>query len=117
MPTPSTPDGDSERWREIVAAGEAIQSWVSGLDEAAYLADDRTSAAVAMYLIVIGEAAGRLSAEAKQATALPWAQISALRNRIAHGYETVDHQLVWQILQEDLPALSDAVDRLLISRP
>jgi uncharacterized protein with HEPN domain len=37
----------------------------------------------------------------------------ALRNRIAHGYETVDHLLVWRIVQDDLPALRAAVEQLL----
>jgi uncharacterized protein with HEPN domain len=37
----------------------------------------------------------------------------ALRNRIAHGYETVDHLLVWQIITLDAPQLASAMDRLL----
>jgi uncharacterized protein with HEPN domain len=105
LPTPSTPEADIERWREIIAAGEAIQAWVSGLDESTYLADPRTCAAVAMNLIVIGEAAGRLSAQAKQATALPWPQIAGLRNRIAHGYAVIDHRRVWQVVSVDLEPL------------
>lgn len=105
MPTQSTPEGDTERWREIIAAGQLIQTWISGLDESSYLADERTCAAVAMYLIVIGEAAGRLSAQTKQAIALPWPEIAALRNRIAHGYAAIDHHRVWQVVSAELGAL------------
>ncbi|HEY2049779.1 MAG TPA: HepT-like ribonuclease domain-containing protein [Caulobacteraceae bacterium] len=44
---------------------------------------------------------------------VPWPAIVALRNRIAHGYETVDHLLVWQIITLDAPQLASAMDRLL----
>jgi uncharacterized protein with HEPN domain len=113
LPTPSTPDGDAERWREIVSAGEFIMQWTAGMDEAAYLSDQRTAAAVAMQLIVIGETANRISAEARLAHPMPWAQISALRNRIAHGYAFIDQGRVWQILQADLPGLLATARRAL----
>jgi len=105
LPTQSTPDGDAERWRELISAGEVILQWTAGLDEAAYLADTRNAAAVAMQLIVIGETADRISAEARLAHPMPWAQISALRNRIAHGYAFIDQARVWQVLKSDLPEL------------
>jgi uncharacterized protein with HEPN domain len=69
-------------------------------------------------LLIIGETARRLLESTKAAAPeIPWPAVVSLRNRIAHGYETVDHQLVWQILQEDLPALGSAVDRLLVTPP
>ncbi len=36
----------------------------------------------------------------------------SLRHRIAHGYETVDHRLIWQIVRQDLPALAIAMEAL-----
>ena len=63
---------------------------------------------------MIGETARRLLDDTKaRAPAIPWSAIVSLRNRIAHGYETVDHRMVWQVLTEDLPALAGAVERLL----
>lgn len=115
MPTQSTPDGDAERWREILAAGETIQSWIEGLDEPTYLADERTCAAVSMYLVIIGEAVIRISAETKDAVALPWPQIASLRHRIAHGYASIDHRRVWHIVSRELDLILEAARDALTS--
>ena len=107
---------EEERLR-LLAIAERIAlvlSWTAGVDEAEFLADLKSRDAAAMSLLVIGETSRRLREETKaRAPEIPWPAIISLRNRIAHGYETVDHQLVWQVLIEDLPALAAAVQRLL----
>lgn len=91
-----------------------IRSWVGGMEEADFLANLMARDAVALSLLVIGETARRLSHETKARTPeVPWSAIVSLRNRIAHGYETVDHRLVWSIVADDLPGLEAAVQRLL----
>lgn len=91
-----------------------IQSWVSSMDEQAFLSHLMARDAVALSLLVIGETARRVLHETKlKAPEIPWSSIVSLRNRIAHGYETVDHVLVWQIVRNDLPPLANAVERLL----
>jgi uncharacterized protein with HEPN domain len=41
---------------------------------------------------------------------VPWQDIVDLRNRLIHGYDAVDLDIVWQIIQTDLPALIEALD-------
>ncbi|MDZ4659639.1 MAG: HepT-like ribonuclease domain-containing protein [Bythopirellula sp.] len=54
----------------------------------------------------VGEAAKRVSVAAQaQLPQIPWPQIIAFRNRIVHGYDSVDYSRVWQILQTDMPQL------------
>ena len=55
----------------------------------------------------IGELAkASLSDEAKESiNAIPWNQIYGLRNRIVHGYEGVNFQIVWDTINDDLPEL------------
>jgi len=36
---------------------------------------------------------------------VPWTSIVALRNRLIHGYDDVDHNIVWQIVTTDVPLL------------
>ena len=36
---------------------------------------------------------------------IPWPQIVGLRNRLIHGYDAVDFDILWDVLQFDLPAL------------
>jgi uncharacterized protein with HEPN domain len=109
-----------EEWLRLQAIAERIdlvRQWTDSLDEAEFLADLKLRDAVAMSLLVIGETARRLSEETKgRAPAVPWPAIISLRHRIAHGYETVDHQLVWQIVQRDLPGLARQIENLISER-
>ena len=71
--------------------------------------------AVQMSLFQIGEQANHLSDECvEQVGDVPWYQIIGLRNRIAHGYETVQSNQIWHIMVTDVPALKDAISRFLI---
>jgi uncharacterized protein with HEPN domain len=111
------PDRDAALLLEIKTAAQHIETFVAGFDETAFLADDRTSAAVAMYLIVIGECARAISTGAQsEAPEVPWPQIIALRNRIAHGYQSIDRPAIWAIATIHIPSLRAAVRRMLAAR-
>jgi uncharacterized protein with HEPN domain len=67
-------------------------------------------------LEVIGEAASRVSPDARQQyTAIPWPLVIGIRNRLIHGYDTVDLDIVWKTVKESLPsfirALEEALER------
>ena len=111
------PYRDAALLLEIATAADHIESFVTGFTETAFLADSRTSAAVAMYLIVIGESARALSAAAlAEAPEIPWSQIVALRNRIAHGYQTIDRAAIWSIATVHVAPLRVVVRRMLAAR-
>lgn len=110
-------DRDAALLLEIETACGQIEGFVAGFSEATFLSDDRTVAAVSMYLIVIGESARSLSEKARsEAPEVPWAQIVGLRNRIAHGYQSIDRGAIWTIVQRDLPPLRAVVRRMLKSK-
>lgn len=57
-------------------------------------------------LEVIGEAANRVTTETRQQYPnIAWPQIVGLRNRLIHGYDTIDFDILWNTLQDDLPTL------------
>jgi len=57
---------------------------------------------------IIGEAAYRVSSDVRDAHPdIPWDQIVGTRNRLVHGYDKVDLEVLWRIVCEDLPALID----------
>ncbi|MBZ0252038.1 MAG: DUF86 domain-containing protein [Candidatus Methylomirabilis sp.] len=65
-------------------------------------------------LEIVGEAAGRVPPERRaEAPAIPWPQIVGLRNRLIHGYDDVDFNVLWAIVTEDLPPLIGELDRVL----
>jgi uncharacterized protein with HEPN domain len=99
---------------EIADAIERIADRTSGLDRAAVLANDVLRDAVAMQLLVLGEAARRLPETVRvSAPDVPWAQIIATRNRIAHGYSGLNWIIVWDIATLELPKLAPHFDALL----
>jgi uncharacterized protein with HEPN domain len=90
-----------------------IERYIANLDEASFLADEKTIDAVVRNLEIIGEAAKQLPAEFKaRHPAIPWPQITGLRNRIVHDYAGVDLKLVWNILQTAIPKLGLQIDEL-----
>lgn len=67
-------------------------------------------------LEVVGEAASRVSREKQsQLTEIPWPEIISLRNRLIHGYDIVDFDILWQIVVNDLPQLIKALDNAIAS--
>lgn len=70
--------------------------------------------AIAKALENIGEAARKVSDETKAAhLEIPWSRIVALRHRIAHDYFHLDLLKMWQIVQEDVPALIAMIEPLI----
>ena len=70
--------------------------------------------ALMQLLQIIGEAARRVSDRFRQDhPEIAWAQIIGLRNRLIHGYDTVDLDRLWQVMTTDLPELATALDQIL----
>ena len=80
---------------DILAAITKINRYIDGLDQAAFLNDDKTVDAVVRNLEIIGEASRQLPNEFKaDYTDVPWHEIAGLRNRIVHDYMGVDLEIV-----------------------
>jgi len=79
------------------------------------LVDDRViSLAIVRLMEIVGEAANRVSFEERSKHfEIPWAQIISLRNRLIHGYDAIDFEILWQILNKDLPELVISLERIL----
>lgn len=62
--------------------------------------------ACAMCILQIGELAGHLSEEFRVAHwQMPWNEIKAMRNVVAHAYGSVSVQMTWETIEQDIPAL------------
>jgi uncharacterized protein with HEPN domain len=69
-------------------------------------ADRALNLALVRLLEIIGEAANRTTEEERKlCPSIPWGQIVALRNRLIHGYDSVDFDVLWEIVSEDVPKL------------
>lgn len=89
----------------LLTARRALQH-VDGMDEAAFLKDALRQDAVLRCLGIVGEAAGRVSAEFQAEHAnIAWREMVALRNRLIHEYLQVNLTVVWRTVRDDLPRL------------
>lgn len=95
----------------MLEAARLARSYVADLDKNTFLADKRTQQAVILNLVVIGEAATKISNEypdfITRHTSVPWKSMKGMRNRIAHGYFDIDLDIVWATVQTALPPLVD----------
>ncbi len=89
---------------DIWEALEKINRYVAGLDRDTFLKDDKTIDSVVRNLEIIGEAANRLPENFRnQRPEIEWRKIIGLRNRVVHDYFNIDVEIVWEIIQNDLP--------------
>jgi uncharacterized protein with HEPN domain len=82
------------------------------------LDDDRLlELALVRLLEIVGEAASRVPEEERvKYPEIPWPQIVGLRNRLIHGYDAVDLDILWQIIVHDLPPLATALEAIVTTR-
>lgn len=102
---------------DMICAVEAAQRLTDGLDEAEFLADERTRWAVYSQIIILGEAAARISRDfCDNHPEIPWSAAAGMRHRLVHGYDSVDWARVWKTLEHDLPPLLQQLSALLPSQ-
>ena len=99
--------------QDMLDATRKIEMYTDGLDHSAFLRDEKTADAVVRNLEVLGEAARQMPDDfTKRNPNVPWNQIAGLRNRIVHDYFGLDLEIIWQIIQHDLPPLKTQLQKL-----
>jgi uncharacterized protein with HEPN domain len=97
---------DLIRIRHMLSAAEKALSFTQGRLRSDLDRDDQLALATVRLIEIIGEAAAKISPETREAhPEVPWNDIVGTRNRLIHGYEDVDLNIVWQIVKEDVPEL------------
>jgi len=75
--------------------------------------DRQLNLALVRLLEIIGEAANRVPTDERERYPdIPWYQIIGLRNRLIHGYDSVDLDIVWQIVCDDLLPLIASLEQI-----
>lgn len=99
------------------AIDRAIQ-YTRNLTWEEYLEDRKTQDAVIRNLEIIGEAAKLISDEFRlRYPDLPWREMSGTRDRLIHQYFGVNQDIVWEIIQIDLPKLKQQIATLVRELP
>ncbi len=100
-----------KRLLDVLQACEAISEFIQGKDFLAYETDRMLRSAVERQFEVIGEALTKAAiTDASLYQKIPeLPKIVGLRNRLIHGYDSVDDEILWDIVQTKLPVLKNQV--------
>ena len=84
------------------------------LDFESFKSDYVVKNAISMSLLQIGELAGKLTDDFKnEHNFVPWRDITALRNRVAHTYGSIDLEILWGIAENDIPKLKKYCENII----
>lgn len=107
---------EAKKWLfDVREACAAIESFVAGKSLADYRASELLRAATERKFEIVGEAMGKLREHAPDVFARinEGHAIIGFRNRLIHGYDSVDDAIVWDVVRQKLPKLHAEVERLL----
>jgi uncharacterized protein with HEPN domain len=100
--------------KKIKIYAEQIIQFRDGMDFVEFSRDAKTIAACVLNLSQIGELVRHLDNEFMNANAhIPWRKIRGMGNRIAHDYEGIQLNQVWDVIVDFLPELIENIDKLI----
>jgi len=107
----------SREWRlylnDMIEFARRVLEYTNGYTQTEFERDRRTYDATLRNMELIGEAATHIPSEIRSQHAnIPWRQLTATRNRIIHGYLGLDNDVLWSIIQTDIPQLLHDLQKL-----
>jgi len=99
---------------DILDAMEKAEIIVRETGHEKFLQDFRINFAVVRALEIIGKATKRLSADIReQYPEIPWKDMAGMRDRIIHGYDDVDLEIVWDTVKKEIPKIKPLIQNIL----
>lgn len=104
---------DQERLRDILDAINQIEKYsVQGKDR--FMEDELIQTWVIHHLMIIGEASRNISQETREKYAdIPWVGTIDVRNIITHEYVRIDINIIWMIIEDNLPDFKKKIETIL----
>ena len=97
-------------WRfyvaDMIGFAEKVVAYTEGMDQGKFVASGLNYDATVHNLIMVGEAATRIPDHVRIfASGIDWRQVIGTRNRLIHGYVGINNDIVWDIIQDEIPVL------------
>lgn len=91
---------------DMLQSAELILTYTAQCSKDEFVANVQLQDAVIRRLLVIAEAARRVSDTTRQALPnVSWQEINGMRNRLVHDYDDVNLNIVWDVIQVEIPPL------------
>lgn len=99
--------------KDILRCIDHIQLHTKNLSFEEFSASFLVTEACLYNIQVIGEAVSKIPADVKEENShIPWQLIKGMRNRLIHEYFGTDLQLVWDVIQQELPSLKNELQTI-----
>jgi uncharacterized protein with HEPN domain len=90
----------------MLQSAELIVTYTAQCSKAEFVANVQLQDSVIRRLLVIAEAARRVSETTRQSLPnISWSEINGMRNRLVHEYDDVNLDIVWDVVQSEIPSL------------
>lgn len=100
--------------QDIAESCEKVLRFTAGLSQSDLIRDEKTYDAVIRNLEIIGEAAKHISADLrKRLPDIQWRKAAGLRDMLAHAYFGIDNDILWDVVQNKIPQLANAINAFL----
>ncbi len=111
MPRPDDPT----HIRHMLEAARKIRIFSEGHTRDDLETDELRALGLVRLLEIIGEAATRVTEATKTHNeGIPWAQMIGMRNRLIHGYDVIDLDILWRTVTKDVPVLIKLLEGVII---
>lgn len=101
---------DLERLRDIIEAIERIEKYTAG-NKARFFSDELIQTWVLHHLQILGEAITRVTPELMEKhPEIPWRQVVGMRNILVHDYFGIDADVIWNVVENELPELKRNIE-------
>ncbi len=105
---------DSAALLDIHNAARRILQFAVGLTKSELATNEEKQSAILYQVIVVGEATKRLSNDFRNRYSdIPWRDIAGMRDILAHQYDRVNLDTLWDVIQNDIPELIELITPLL----
>jgi uncharacterized protein with HEPN domain len=99
-------DRDRATLLDLALASQRVLEFIGDQSFESFAQDLKTQSAVVLQILILGEAAKRLSSGFRNRhPEIPWSDIMRMRDKLIHHYESMDPGEIWQAAREDIPAL------------
>ena len=100
------PNRDRESVEDMLRAAHKIKEYARDATRESLAAVPMRLDAVLYEIVVLGEAARCVSAELRERQPeVAWREIIGMRSVVTHGYDQIDDDELWQVIDHDLPDL------------
>ncbi len=100
--------------RDMLQFAKEVLCLTRGLDQSEFVNDLRVYRATLKTIEMIGEAAAKIPDSIRLSYPhIAWGEIIGTRNRVTHFYSGVDDDIIWDIVQNDIPALIPQLEKVL----